>query len=302
MNKSNVSVLPIMAAAAIALLCGAAARAEDAPNNSFRLGSYSVFYHTSADNVAGPYVPAGVNVEAQNLTTLYVGYIRHIWSRFDAELALGYPPLQKTQGVGPATLGSVPYNGVVVASARWIAPTLLLEYRLLNENSPWQPFIGVGVNYTVFYDRSTTAAGNAAFGGPTRLSLSSSVGPAATIGVGYHVSGPWHAYASYSIAQVKSDLTADTAGVVRTTNISFGPQTLILSLGYSFEPSARRAIASNMQFNEPWGDHEYNANLVFARIAVARGRRVAAVHTADGADREGGAGARKSVASIAKDQ
>jgi outer membrane protein len=234
MNKSTISALPIIAAASIALFCGTAALADDAPNNSLRLGSYSVFYHTSADNVAGPYVPPGVNLEAQNLTTLYAAYIRRIWSRFDAELTLGYPPLAKIQGVGPATLGAVPYNGVVVAQARWIAPTLLVEYRLLNENNPWQPFIGVGVNYTTFYDRSTTAAGNAAFGGPTRISLSASVGPAATIGVGYHVSGPWHVYASYSIAQVKSDMTANTAGVVRTTNISYGPQTLIFSLGYSF--------------------------------------------------------------------
>ena len=234
MINLKLSALPMVTAASAALFCAATALADDAPNNSLRLGSYSVFYHTSADNVSGPYVPPGVNLEAQNLTTLYAAYIRHVWSRFDAELALGYPPLQKTQGVGPAMVGSVPYNGVVVASARWIAPTLLLEYRLLNENSPWQPFIGVGVNYSVFYDRSTTAAGNAAFGGPTRLSLTSSVGPAATIGVGYHMSGPWHVYTSYSIAQVKSDLSANTAGVVRTTNISFAPQTLIFSLGYSF--------------------------------------------------------------------
>jgi len=61
-----------------------------------------------------------------------------------------------------------------------------------------------------------------------------SVGPAATVGVGYHVAGPWHLYASYSIARVNSDLSADTAGVVRTTSIKFAPQVLILSVGYSF--------------------------------------------------------------------
>jgi len=234
MKNLNNSALPMAAAASVALFCASTALADDAPNNSLRLGSYSVFYHTSADNIAGPYVPPGVNLESENLTTLYVGYIRHVWSRFDAELALGYPPLAKIKGVGPTTVGSVPYNNVEVSSARWIAPTLFIEYRLLSENYAWQPFIGVGVNYTTFYDRTTTAAGNAAFGGPTRLSLSASVGPAATVGVGYHVSGPWHVYASYSIAQVKSDLTANTAGVERTTHISFGPQVLILSLGYSF--------------------------------------------------------------------
>ena len=57
----------------------------------------------------------------------------------------------------------------------------------------------------------------------------------ATAGVVYKFTSPrWHVNASYSIPQVKSDMTANTAGVVRTTNISYGPQTLIFSLGYSF--------------------------------------------------------------------
>jgi hypothetical protein len=41
-------------------------------------------------------------------------------------------------------------------------------------------------------------------------------------------------YASYSISQVKTKLSADTAGVIRTTHISFGPQALVVSVGYSF--------------------------------------------------------------------
>ncbi len=234
MINLKLGALATVAAASIALFCGTTALADDVPQNSLRLGSYSVFYHTSADDVSGPYVPPGVNLQAENVTTLYGAYIRRLSSKFDVELALGYPPLAKIKGLGPTMVGSVPYNNVEVSSARWIAPTLLLEYRFLSENCAWQPFFGVGVNYTTFYDRTTTAAGNAAFGGPTRLSLTASVGPAATVGVGYHVAGPWHIYGSYSISQVKSDLTANTAGVERTTHISFGPQALILSLGYSF--------------------------------------------------------------------
>jgi hypothetical protein len=99
---------------------------------------------------------------------------------------------------------SVPYDGQVIATARWIAPTLLLEYQFLSENSRWRPYIGAGVNYTTFYDRDSTAAGNAASGGPTKLSLTPSWGPAVT------------------------------AGVIRTTRINFGPQALVLSVGYSF--------------------------------------------------------------------
>ena len=175
-----------------------------------------------------------MNLKTENLETLYAAYVRRLSSSFDLELTAGYPPLAKIKGVGPAMLGSVPYNGQVISSARWIAPTLLLEYKFLSENSPLRPFIGAGVNYTTFYDRDSTAAGDAASGGPTKLSLTSSVGPAATVGLSYHVAGHWNTYASYSVSQVKTNLIADTAGVERTTRVSFGPQALVVSVGYSF--------------------------------------------------------------------
>jgi outer membrane protein len=223
----------LLAAAATALVCAAPALADDNPNSA-RLGLYSVFYHVKADDLSGPFVPAGANIDANNLETAYLAYVRTIIPHWDAELALGYPPLQKTVGKGPATLGSVPYNGQVIATARWIAPTLLLEYVFLEDSSKWRPYIGAGVNYTTFYDRNSTAAGDAASGGPTKISLTPSVGWAATAGINYHIANNWHAYASYSFSRVATDLTADTAGVIRTSHISFAPQALVVSVGYSF--------------------------------------------------------------------
>jgi len=233
----RISIRPtsaVLVMAAVSAYCALPALADDVPANSARIGLYSVFYHVSADDLSGPYVPPGANIDAKNVETLYLAYVRRLSPHFDAELTLGYPPLQKTVGKGPASLGSVPYDGQVIATARWLAPTLLVEYVFLPENSTWRPYIGVGVNYTAFYDRNSTAAGNAASGGPTKLSLTSSVGPTATAGIAYHISGNWNFYGSYSFSRVTTDLTADTAGVIRTTHISFGPQALVLSVGYSF--------------------------------------------------------------------
>src|SRR5882757_6647843 len=221
-------------AAGTTLLCAAPAPADDVPSNSARIGLYSVFYHVKADDLSGPYVPPGANIDANNVNTVYLAYVRRLSSHFDLELTAGYPPLQKTVGKGPAALGSVPYNGQVIATARWLAPTVLVEYVFLDENSKLRPYIGAGVNYAAFYDRDVTAQGNAASGGPTKLSLTSSVGPAGTAGLAYNIGGNWNLYASYSISQVKTKLKADTAGVIRTSHISFGPQVFIASVGYSF--------------------------------------------------------------------
>src|SRR6202789_1376256 len=227
-----------LATVSAGLYCAAPALADDSSQNSspntVRIGLYSVFFHVDADDLSGPFVPPGANLDARNVETLYLAYVRTLSSRFDVELAGGYPPLQKTVGKGPATLGSVPYDGQVIATARWIGPTGLLENKFLSENSMFRPYIGAGLNYTTFYDRNSTAQRNAISGGPTRLSLTSSVGPAGTVGVRYNIAGNWHAIASYSVSKVSTDLSADTAGEIRTTHINFGPQALVVAVGYSF--------------------------------------------------------------------
>jgi outer membrane protein len=211
------------------------ASADDAvQNNDFRLGSYTVFYRASSDDLSGPYVPSGVNFHIDNLETLYIGYVRRLSAHFSAELAIGYPPLTKTYGAGPATLGSVPYNGQAISTARWLAPTGFLEYNFLAEDAVLRPFIGVGLNYTNFYDRRSTEAGDAASGGPTRIELPPSVGPAVTAGLAYRIAPRWHAYASYSASKVNTRLTAITGGVDRTSHIEFNPQVLVVSIGYAF--------------------------------------------------------------------
>jgi outer membrane protein len=223
-----------LAVGAALALAASGAFADQAGPNDVRLGMYFVHYEADASDISGPYAPPGLNVHLDNVETLYVAYVRSLSSHIDAELAFGYPPLTKTEGRGPATLGSVPYNGQVISTARWVAPTLLLEYVFGSPSSRLRPYVGVGVNYTKFVNRQSTAAGNAASGGPTSISLTASVGPAATAGLSYEITDRWHVYASYSVAQVNSKLTADTAGILRTSEIHFWPNTLVISAGYSF--------------------------------------------------------------------
>jgi outer membrane protein len=219
---------------ALSLCCASPVRADDLPPNDFRLGLYAIFFHGTADDLAGPYVPAGVNFKFDNTDTLYGAYIRRLTENVQVEFALGVPPLTKSEGRGPASLGSVPYAGETLTTTRWFSPTLLLEYSFFDESTPLRPFLGVGVNYTNFYDRDFTGPGSAASGGPTKLSLSSSVGPAVTGGLAWRLAPRWHVYASYSWSEVKTNLSADTAGEIRTTRISFSPQPIIVSFGYAF--------------------------------------------------------------------
>ena len=219
-------------------LASTIARAGDDPahDNEVRLGMYYVYYDTTASNIAGPGIPPGenLNLRVDSLETLYFAYIRQLSPHFQIELAAGYPPLTKTVGHGPATVGSVPYNGAVISTARWFAPTVLVNYVFFDETHAFRPYVGVGINYTRFFARQSTAAGNAASGGPTQISLPSSVGPTGTVGFSYRIAERVHVYASYNVSVVRSKLTADTAGVLRTSNISFGPRAAVVSVGWAF--------------------------------------------------------------------
>jgi outer membrane protein len=230
MTKFALRTLPV----ALLSLTASLAWADDVPSNTVRVGEYWVFYHVYADNVTGPYVPAGLNLNVKNVQTPYLAYLRRLSPNFAVELAFGVPPLTKTYGKGPAMVGSVPYNGQEISSARWLAPSLLMDYVFFDDSYKLRPYLGVGLNYVVLYDRTSTAAGNAVAGGPTSISLSNSIGPAVNVGLTYQITRNWSVIASYSAARVESQLTAHTEGVDRTSNISFGPQTFVVAAGFSF--------------------------------------------------------------------
>src|SRR6185437_16815475 len=153
MQKKIVS----LALSATLALVASAAHADDGGANTVRLGMYFVHFDATADNITGPYAPPGLNIHANNVETLYVAYVRTLSTHFNLEFAFGYPPLTKTEGRGPAKLGSVPYNGQVISTARWVAPTLLVEYVFGSPSSRLRPYVGVGVNYTKFLARQSTA-------------------------------------------------------------------------------------------------------------------------------------------------
>jgi outer membrane protein len=237
MVGADFSYVKISCATALGLLLMLSAstgRADSEANNSVEAGLYYLHFYVNADDISGPYVPPGVNLGIKDIETLYLSYRRRLSSHFDLGLSMGYPPRAQAEGKGPAALGSVPYNDRVIITTRAFAPTLYLKYNFLDESSAWQPYIGAGVNYTRFYDRDSTAAGNAVMGGPTSITLPASVGPAGTIGIRCRLDRHWSWDASYAASIVDTRLTANTEGFLRTSHIELNPRALVIAGGYSF--------------------------------------------------------------------
>ncbi len=228
MTVKKISCISALLAAALCPL----AHADD--NNIIDLGISDLTVHAASPGVTGPYVPTGLNISVDNATTMFLSYTRVLTKDFDFQLAVGVPPTQDVRAAGPAYVGSVPYNGQTVITAKQITPTGFFNYKFLEPESRLQPYLGIGVNWTHFSDIKSTAANNAINGGPTNVAISNSNGPAAQIGLRYRFMDHISVNFAVQTADVSTTETSNTAGIIRKTSIDFHPVVYTLTGAYSF--------------------------------------------------------------------
>jgi outer membrane protein len=122
-----------------------------------------------------------------------------------------------TPNLGLEVLASLPFehdislNGVNAGSTKHLPPTFTLQYHFNGEKV--SPFIGAGINYTLFFDQQTT--------GPldgTDLNLSNSWGLAAHAGLDFRLSDTASLRADVRWIDIDTDVSVDGTDV-GTVNI-----------------------------------------------------------------------------------
>ncbi len=213
-------------------MLGLASVSAYSQQNTVRAGLIDLTIHSESPNLStnGPAFltpqPAGLTVE--NATTLLLGYTRKLNEHLDIDVVLGLPPRHDVKGTGMLA----PFG--VIAKVKQAAPTVFLNYNFGAPENKFRPFVGVGFNYTHFFDAQSTNSGNLASGGPTKIELSDSFGLAAQVGASYKLTDQWSLVGSVATAKVKSDMTATTGSIERKTTIDFRPVVYTLGLAYSF--------------------------------------------------------------------
>ena len=101
-----------------------------------------------------------------------------------AELVLGVTRHQVT-GTGVAAT-----NGLDVGKAWLLPPTLTLQYHFTDFGA-FKPYVGAGVNYTMFFSQSAGNAANGAGVIVTRSNLHNTWSPALQIGFDYMIDKHW---------------------------------------------------------------------------------------------------------------
>lgn len=213
MNKTTVSTL--IAATLLAAGFSASVSAHQAGDIIVRAGAVVVAPNESSDDVAG-----NGEFQISNNTQLGLNFGYMLTDNFGVEL-LAATPFSHDVSLG----------GNKIAETKHLPPTLVAQYYFGNAQSALRPYVGVGVNYTNFFDNEFTNDLNGAL---TDLSMSTSWGLAAQVGLDYQVNKNWLVNASVWYAQISSDVKFKLAGDTVVIDTDINPWVYMVSVGYTF--------------------------------------------------------------------
>ena len=116
-------------------------------------------------------------------------------------------------------------GGPKVGSTKHLPPTLSLQYHFIPEGKI-QPYVGLGVNWTIFFDEDTR--------GPLAgadLDLDDSVGLAAQVGVDIALNEHWFINGDIRFMDIDSDAEVDGASI---GTVQIDPLIAGISIGFKF--------------------------------------------------------------------
>ena len=102
----------------------------------------------------------------------------------------------------------------------------MVQYYFGTSESELRPYVGAGINYTIFFDEKIDVAG-------TTLSLDDSLGLAANIGLDYMINDDWFVNGSIWYADIGTTAKI-RGGIDANVDVDIDPWVFMISGGYKF--------------------------------------------------------------------
>jgi outer membrane protein len=207
------ALLPLFIAAALSAVAAPAAHADTNGSNDtnwvVRFGVHAVVPKDNNGNLAGAQSSISSSVRP-------TGSLEYMFTpNWGADVLVAWPFQHDVKLAG---LGKV-------AQTKQLPPTFGINYHFM-PNSAWSPFLGVGLNYTNFFDTK----GRGALDGAS-VSIANSWGVAAHAGFDMKISERWLATVDVRWMDIESDVKVDGSKV---GNAKINPLAFGVSLGYRF--------------------------------------------------------------------
>ncbi|EHC72308.1 TPA: outer membrane beta-barrel protein, partial [Salmonella enterica] len=111
-------------------------------------------------------------------------------------------------------------------------PTLMAQWYFGDSSSKVRPYVGVGVNYTTFFDNDFNDNGKKT--GLSDLSFKDSWGAAGQVGVDYLINRDWLIGASVWYMDIDTTANYKMGGVQQHDSVRLDPWVFMFSAGYRF--------------------------------------------------------------------
>jgi len=146
--------------------------------------------------------------------------------------------------IGVEVLAATPFSHTVTAKGlgddldaidlKHLPPTVSIQYFPMASDSVFQPYLGVGLNYTTFFDEKLTSDFKAVFGDGD-VSLEDSFGLAFELGCDYQLSDNLVLNAAIWTIDIDTSATIklDSGGKI-TTDVDIDPLVYMVGVGYKF--------------------------------------------------------------------
>lgn len=206
---------------AATLLLASSAYAHEQNELFFRVGAASV----QPDADSGTVLGGGVDVN--NGTSLGFSGTWFVTKHWGVEVLAALPFSHDIVGTGAL-------KGVDIGSTKHLPPTVSVQYYPL-EKETFQPYLGLGLNYTTFFSTDTTSTLDSALGGKSDLSLSYSTGIAYQIGADWKLTD--NIYLNAAIWKIDIDTTADinvNGKRAASVDVQIDPTVFMLGVGFKY--------------------------------------------------------------------
>jgi len=220
------SVLPALAWAALAVTA-TPAMAQDAGTVLVKFGYNQIVPQVSSGDLSAPSLP-GTKVDVKEagapILTLTYMFTPDISFEFYAGLPYEHEIVGDGAIKGVGKLGSV----------RQVSPTLFAQYRFLEKEAFFRPYVGLGLTYGYFYHEEGSAALTALTnpgGDPTLMETDDAWGVTPQIGASFKIDRSWF----IDVMVAKSFITTTShLSTGQSIETKLDPMAYSLSVGYRF--------------------------------------------------------------------
>ena len=191
---------------------------------------------TTSESTSGVMVDGttdlGGEATLNNNTQLGLNFAYMVTNKVAVEL-LGASPFEHDVAIKGTVADAV--DGAL-GKVKHLPPTLSAVYFPLDAGSAFQPYVGVGVNYTWFFDEETTASAESNTPSLTNLKVKNSWGWAAQVGADYMLTENIMLNGQIRYIDIDTEATVDVADGASTAkvDVDIKPVVYMVGLGYKF--------------------------------------------------------------------